>query len=159
MAFVNPSLLRALEQLRALQGPRHFNWVQSQLTIIQRRWNGGLIGNEGGYFDTTLPLPQHYEIALVSTAQIMGSGGQYETGDIRIGPITPPFVDNFSLTPHIGGFSEAQLHPVPKTDDVQIIYSVTGLHAGEYQFVALESVDPTGYVLVLRRLITKPLEP
>lgn len=159
MAFVNDQSLHSWDIIRSAQGQAAYGWVQSFLTIIQRRWYGGQIGAEGGTVDTPLVVNPYYEVSPVNTAQIMSSGGQYEMGDIRMGPITPTFNDQLSVPPVIGGYSEAQLHQVSTTDDVQIIYSITGKHAGEYQFVALESWDPTGYYLVMRRLVTKPVEP
>ena len=166
MPFVNDQLLHAADRIMSIQGPTAFNVASSILTIIQRLWFGGQPGAEGGFQDggngpnnTPLSLNQYYEVAPVSTSQIMGSGGQYEMGDVRMGAITPAFNDRRSIPPVIGGYSEAQLHPVPTTDNIEIIYSITGKHAGEYQFVALESWDPLGYYLVMRRRITKPTEP
>lgn len=162
MPFVTDSLLRAVDEMRKLQGSVAFGWVVSQVTVIERRWYGGQIGAEGGYGDKPLVLPEYYEVMPVSTRQIFQSGGQYEMGDIRVGPITPKFLDQTLAPPYgpiSGGFSEADLHPVPTTDDLEVLYSITGNHAGEYQFVALESWEPTGFHLVLRRRINKPVEP
>lgn len=164
MPVVSDQFLHAVDIIRTIQGPNIFGWVVSQVTVIQRLWFGGQVGVEGGTSDTATPgspliLPEYYEVKPVNTRQIMGSGGQYEFGDIRIGPITPTFNDALSSPAAVGGFSEAQLHPTTGGDAVEVLYTITGRHAGEYQFVAVESWDPTGYYLVLRRRISKPTEP
>ena len=164
MPVVSDPLLHAVDVIRSIQGPSAFGVVVTQVTVVQRVWFGGQVGSEGGTSDSSLPgspcgLPMYYPVVPLSTRQVMGSGGQYEWGDIRVGPITPKFADTLCSPPVSGGFSEGDLHPVANVDGVEVIYVLTGRHAGEYQFVALESWDPTGYSLVLRRRIAQPVEP
>ena len=101
--------------------------------------------------DADLALPQIYDLAQVKTFDVAGSGGRYEQGDIKIGPITPSFPA--TPTTPAGGFTEAQLNP-SSVDGTEIIYVIVGQHAGEYQLVELRSLEPDSYFLVVRRRLT-----
>jgi hypothetical protein len=152
-------VLPVFERLRALAGPDRFDIRTARLVIATRTWAGGYRDADPPtpatprYVDVLLELPPIYEIVQVSTREIASSGGLYEMGDIKVGPITPRFTRADGTT---GGFTESELKPTPSANGIEIIYMLVGAHAGEYQLVELRSLRPFGYELVLRRQETTP---
>jgi hypothetical protein len=155
MPVVDDAFLSMVDAIRKIPGPTIFNIRNSTLSILQRVWFGGQPGAEGGFRDTTTIEPVAYKIVPITTQQVMGSGGQYEVGDIKVGAITPAY-NNKGI---IGGLSEAALHPVTNLDNTETVYKISGNHDGEYQFVAVESWKRMSFWLVLRRRVTTPYEP
>jgi hypothetical protein len=102
---------------------------------------------------TSLVLPVIYRVRQVTTREVTSSGGRYEMGDVRVGPITPEFIRDDGST---GGFTERQLKPEATDDATEIIYVLSGAHAGEYALVALESTRAFSWFVVLRRRVTTP---
>lgn len=151
-------MLPVFDRLRALTGPSRFDIRLTSLTIVTRTWTSGTVGvapddpNTLAYTDSRLELPPVYRARQVTTREIASSGGRYEAGDVKVGPITPPYVAADG-TP--GGVSEAQLKP-DGGDSVEIIYALAGAHAGEYSLLALVSTAPFGWWLVLGRRQTTP---
>jgi hypothetical protein len=152
-------VLPVFERLRALAGPDRFDLRTARLSIVTRTWTGGYREADAPtpatprYVDAALDLPPIYEVVQISTREIASSGGLYEMGDIKVGPITPRFTRADGTT---GGFSESDLKPVVTANGAEIIYMLIGAHAGEYQLVELRSLKPFGYDLVLRRRQTTP---
>jgi hypothetical protein len=151
-------MLPVADRLRALTGPDVFDVRTSRLVIITRVWTGGRRGadappGEPRYRDTRLELPQIYKMRELSSREIASSGGRYEQGDVRVGPITPRFVDPDGVE---GGFTEEQLQPTVTRNGTEILYAIEGVHAGEYQLVDLQSMRAFGYAITLRRRTTTP---
>jgi len=140
-------LLPVVDELRALAGPSGFDVRTSQLTVRTRTWAGGRRGL-GPVTDSDLDLAQSYKIREVSTREIASSGGLFEMGDIKVGPITPTDVSG-------GGYTEAQLAPEGQTG-TEVVYVVTGDLAGEYARVELNKSKPFSWYLTLRRRRTTP---
>lgn len=139
--------------LRSLRGPEAgagFDVTTNQLTVRTRVWSGGLRGL-GTTTDTDVVVNQKYPIREVSSLEIAGSGGRYEQGDLKVGPITPAWVDGAQS----GGFTTAQLNPTG-ADGTEIIYLIVGSHPGEYQLIDLSSSRAFSYFLILGRRRTTP---
>lgn len=136
------------EDIRGISGPDGLDHRPSYLRILTRTWAGGLRGSDGGYSESALTLPDIYHFRQVRTDEIAGSGGRYETGDIKVGPITPAFTGG-------GGFTEAQLKPSPPTG-TEVVYQVVGQHTGEYNLVEFQSIKNYSWYLILRRRRTSP---
>jgi len=81
-------LLPVIDELRALAGPTGFDVRTSQLTIRTRTWAGGRRGL-GPISDSDLTLEKRYKIRELSLREVSGSGGAFEMGDVKVGPITP----------------------------------------------------------------------
>jgi hypothetical protein len=146
-------MLPVFDRLRALTGPSRFDIRPTSLTIVTRTWASGTVGVEQpdpttpSYADSRLELPAVYKARQVTTREIASSGGRYETGDVKVGPITPAYTAADGRT---GGVSEAQLKPDGGTG-VEIIYELVGAHAGEYSLLGLVSTAPFGWWVVLGR--------
>lgn len=151
-------MLPVFDRLRALTGPSRFDIRPTNLSVVTRRWTSGKVGVEPpnpsapAYSDTRLDLPAVYKSRQVTTREIASSGGRYETGDVRVGPITPTYLRADGSS---GGVSEAQLKPFGD-DATEIIYELVGAHAGEYALLGLVSSAPFGWWLVLGRRGTTP---
>lgn len=140
-------LLPIVDELRALAGPSGFDVRTSGLTVRTRTWAGGKRGI-GPVSDSNLVLAQIYKIREVSTREIASSGGLFEMGDVRVGPITPTDVSG-------GGYTAAQLAPEGQTG-TEVVYVITGDLAGEYARVELNKSKPFSWYLILRRRRTTP---
>jgi hypothetical protein len=151
-------MLPVFDRLRAKTGPSGFDIRPTSLTIVTRAWTSGTVGVEPDdpkatpYVDTRLELPTVYKVRQVTTREIASSGGRYETGSVRVGPITPAYVNADGSQ---GGVSELQLKPLGD-EGTEILYVLSGAHAGEYALVALESTAPFGWWLVLTRRANTP---
>ena len=152
MAAFKEAMKQLADNMRAIACPSTFDVIADQLTIRTRTWSGpsGLRG-EPPKVDVDLVLLQNYRIGPVSTREILSSGGRYEDGDITVGPITPAWNTGTAS----GGYSVAQLNP-DGSEQIEIIYVITGTHAGEYQLVQAKTWKRFSYFLVLRRRITTP---
>ncbi|MGH7297623.1 MAG: hypothetical protein ACRELB_21980 [Polyangiaceae bacterium] len=152
-------MLPVFDRLRALTGPSRFDIRPTSLSVVTRRWTSGTVGVEPDdatavpYSDTRLDLPAVYKVRQVSTREIASSGGRFETGDVKVGPITPAYT-NADGSP--GGVSEAQLRPIPADSATEIVYELVGAHAGQYSLVALVTTAPFGWWVVLGRRETSP---
>lgn len=148
-------MLRTADVTRALTAPAIWDYRTVKVTIKRRAWSGGEAG-AGTLTDTVLTdLPQSIRISSLSEREIAGSGGRYETGDVKVGPITPTYSN---VGGYSGGYTPAQLDPAPGTAGagVQIVYVLTGTMTGEYRLLSLDTIGAVSYRMVLRRLRTTP---
>src|SRR5579859_987393 len=126
-------MLPVFDRLRARTGPAGFDIRPTGLTIITRRWTSGVVGVEpadpsaAAFTDTRLELPAVYKVRQVTTREIASSGGRYEAGDVKLGPITPAYTNGDGSQ---GGVSESQLKP-DGDEGSEVLYELTGAHAGE----------------------------
>ncbi len=141
-------LLAVVDAARKIAGPAGLDIRTNQLTIRTRTWSGSIL-SQGTSSDSDLILPAIYPIRYVTAAEINMSGGQYEVGDIAVNHITP---SNGAGV----GYTRAQLKPVVTTDNVELLYVITGEHAGEYIVKTLETYRPFSYRLVLSRSTETP---
>lgn len=146
---IRKSLIPVVAKIRALAGPTFADVRINQLTIRTRTWSGAY-PQDGTYTDSDLVLPPHFPIRRIESAEVRGVDGAYETGDIIVDHITPS--DGAGT-----GYTLAQLAPRPTTNNVEIIYLITGEHPGEYALVDARSYRSFTYQLVLRRRLTTPM--
>lgn len=156
MSTLREAMLRTADAVRSLTAPSVWDYRTVKVTIKKRQWSGGEAG-AGTLTDTVLTdLPQQYRVSVVSTREIAGSGGRYETGDVKVGPITPSYSN---VGGYSGGWTPAQLDPaptLPATTGTQIVYVLTGSMTGEYRLLSLDTVNAVSYRMVLRKLRTTP---
>jgi hypothetical protein len=151
-------MLPVFDRLRAKTGPTGFDIRPTSLTVVTRRWTSGLVGVEPSdlvspaFTDSRLELPSVFKVRQMSTREIASSGGRYEAGDAKLGPITPAYTKADGSQ---GGVSEAQLKP-DGDEGTEIVYVLAGAHAGEYALIALVSTAPFAWWLVLGRRQTTP---
>lgn len=152
-------MLPVFDRLRGLTGPSRFDIRPTSLSVITRLWSSGAVGVEPddatqpAYTDARLDLPAIYKVRQLSTREIASSGGRYEAGDVKVGPITPSYAN---ADGSVGGVSEAQLKPVAADSATEILYELVGAHAGEYALIGLVSTGPFGWWVVLGRRETTP---
>ncbi len=152
-------MLPVFDRLRGLTGPSRFDIRPTSLSVVTRRWASGAIGVEPDdgatvpFSDDRLDLAAVYKVRQVTTREIASSGGRYETGDVKVGPITPAYTNADGST---GGVTEAQLKPVVADGATEILYELRGAHAGEYALLGLMTTSPFGWWVVLGRRQTTP---
>ena len=152
-------MLPVFDRLRALTGPTRFDIRPTSLSIITRRWASGTAGVEPddptapAYSDARLDLPAIYKVRQVTTRELASSGGRYEAGDVRVGPITPAFDSADGST---GRARRRSSSPYRRTSGREILYELVGAHAGEYALLGLETTAPFGWRVTLRRRETIP---
>jgi hypothetical protein len=140
------SLLPIADSVRKIRGA--LDMAMLQLTIITRVWSGGY-RDSGTPVDTPLVISAWYKSREVSSREVASSGGNYEKEDIVLGPITPNGGG-------ASGFTLAQLIPEVTTNGTEIIYRLSGVHAGDYMLVDSQTTRPFRYMLILRRMRTTP---
>jgi hypothetical protein len=145
------AMLQVEDTLTNLLLPSILDQVPHQVTIITRTWTGGEVGADGGFTDSALVMPKKFPIRQLTTNEVSGSGGNYEMGDIIVELIVP----NDPANPGVG-YTVAQLAPHGLADGTEVIYQLTGQHAGNYKRVELRTADAYEYKLVLRRDETQP---
>jgi hypothetical protein len=145
---IRSALLKVADKVRALPSRPSWDVWPTSLTIRVRTWEGGRIGTEGGTTDVDLVISPKPRVKDVSQREIAGSGGRYEAGDVRVGPITPQYAG--------GGYTPAQLAPPVGSNGVEVLYVLSGGISGEYGRVDLQTDHSLSYWLVLRRKRSTP---
>jgi len=120
----------------------------NRITVRTRTWSGERVG-EGSFTDSDLELPAHYPVRLMTSQEVSSSAGAYEISDIKVDHITPRGNSNV-------GYTLDQLAPTSLTNNVEIIYVVTGEHPGEYALIDVRNWRPFTTQLILRRRATTP---
>ena len=89
-------------------------------------------------------------VALVTSKDVVASGGLYTATDLKVGPLTPAYAG--------GGMATGTLDPVQGTVPTEVYYVVTGpdIPAGGvlYKRVGGEMASATQYFVILRSLGT-----
>lgn len=155
------ALLPVLDTVRSIVGPTQLSGAPgldirpNGLTITVRTWPGRLGDTTAGsYSDSSATLAPVPRIRALSSREIAGSGGLYEEGDLLVGPITPAYTNPDTST---GGYSEVDLAPVQSTDNIEVLYLITGPNAGDYRRIELRRGRAFRYELVLRKKQTTPM--
>lgn len=155
MSTLREAMLRTADVVRGLTAPAIWDYRTVKVTVKRRVWSGGEAG-AGTAVDTVLTdLPQALRITSLSEREIAGSGGRYETGDVKVGPITPTYSN---VGGYSGGFTPPQLDPAPGTaaTGTEIIYFLSGTMAGEYRLLSSDTIGAVSYRMVLRRTRVTP---
>ena len=139
-----------------------------RISVITRQWAGGRRG-VGPSGDTVLQLPNWIVVQEITEQEVEQSGGRFETGDIRVGPIRPYFTtvscNGVPGTP--GGFTSEQLVPKQPTEATDVFYRAQQAHGlgtglnGDYSLYRFHTDDPLAFYMVLRRhnRATDPIAP
>lgn len=147
-------MLALKDELIGLRLRDELDQAVHQLTIRTRTWRGGSIDAEvasgPAYTDQDLVVPKKYVIRQVTTREVDQSGGRFEMDALRVKGLVPHDPANGPI-----GFTPAQLAPKPAPGQ-EIIYVITGPHAGEYALGELRTDRTYGYELVLTRRNTTP---
>jgi hypothetical protein len=165
------AVLPALDVIDSIAGPSILDIRPTTINVVTRIWHQGIKGKGGpqGFTDTggqlgtpPLALPPYVRIRHMSMREVAQSGGRYEVGDVKVGPIRPPFT-KFDGT--AGGFTEAQLNPTVPNNGTEIIYrltpkdpmlqTTTGIF-GDYQLREFKRDMSMRFMLVLVRRATTP---
>lgn len=142
------SALKIANKLRALPSKPALDIYTTSVTIRTRTNAGGRIGVDAVKTDVDVVIRPRPKVREVNQREIAGSGGLYQAGDVKVGPITPAHSG--------GGYTAAQLAPVTSTNGVEIIYVLSGGVTGEYKRVDLTTDRAFSYWLLLRRKRSTP---
>lgn len=136
------------DELRAMPGEVGIDIRPNSISVVVRTWSSGKIGSGTPTDSTPLVLTPVPKVREVSTREVASSGGRFEMGDLRVGPITPSYTG-----PPAGGYTTAQVAPevAPDLDGVEVLYLVTGPDAGEYRRISINTDFALHYTLTLRR--------
>lgn len=142
------------DTLRALTGPAVFDVRPTNVTIRTRTYVGGRRSSQSAYTDSDLVLPDIYKVSPLKFNEVTASGGRYEVGDLKLGPVTPRGVTK--------GWTEDQLAPKTTSDGVEVIYVLSTSpdgagHSGEYSRVQYLREKSFSHYLILRRRSNVPL--
>lgn len=138
---------------KAVLGPAGLDLTPCQLTITTRTWPGRRGDtSKGTPVDSPVTvLGQYFPIRALRAKEIADSGGRYRDGDVIVEDISPPGTD---AAGNAIGFTIAQLRPETASDNVEIIYTLSGTAgglSGNYDLAEGRFDDWQYYQLVLRR--------
>lgn len=133
-----------LPVVHAVRGiPESLGLRPTSVTLRTRVWASGEKG-EGAFVDTDTVLSPTPRLRELSMQEVNGSAGQYERGDIKVGPITPPFAG--------GGYSRQELEPAELTNGVEHFFVLAGEINGEYQSISsFAAKGNVSYFVIIRK--------
>lgn len=143
MSFVS-SFKPTLDALRT-NIPSTYGIRSATLTVRTVRFEGDyLTGGQSVMTDTAItgPTGGRYRVKDVSTKDVVASGGQFQHGAIRVGPITPP---------HPGGAWTAEDLIPSSASQQSVIYIVTDQtgRAIECQMASADTMNDLHWYIVL----------
>ena len=149
------NLLAAVERIRGAI-PGALDLRQHTVTVRVRTWTGarpGLIGTSKTDVDTVLTNAGYNpKVTEVSTRDIVASGGVYQQGDYRIGPLTPSYAG--------GGIALATVDPATTSTAREVLYKIEGqgLPSGGAWFKRVEASMLRNFTnsIVVRRTAVTP---
>lgn len=104
------------------------------LTVRSTLFEGDLMtGGQTVVTDTVIggPAGARYKVREVSAKEVVASGGKFQHGSLRVGPITPPYPG--------GAFTRDELLP-PTEKGGDVLYGVTD-SSGRTQWCELQGSD------------------
>lgn len=117
MSFVS-DILPDLDAIRS--GVPSDIGVRSATIIVRKTLMTGSMIDDPTVSTTDTPIVSstgdRYKVRDLSTKDVVSSGGLYQSGALRVGPITPPFPGS--------GFAQADLIP-PAVAGQDVLYGVT----------------------------------
>lgn len=120
-------IMQGLDDIRGIGG--ELGLRPYKVSFLVRSWSG-VRPNDGISTDappvvlTTGNGCQSVIVKQVSAKEIVASGGLYRDRDLKVGPLTPPYVASLDLP--AGGFADATLDPVPTGAPVEVFWNVQG---------------------------------
>lgn len=129
-----PTILPALDAIRGIGGLLGLRVFK--VTVRKRVWTGGrpgLLGTSKTDTDTVLVNQaadgslRNVRVRQVTRQEVIASGGQYASRDLRVGPVTPSFVAG--LLP-AGGFNDGTINPAPTASQTEIFWILQSVPDG-----------------------------
>lgn len=104
------------ELIDSIRGPipGELGLRQIRSFVVTREWTGSMVGQGTSTVLIREILCDVYspKVVEVSSRDIVASGGQFEQGDVSIGPVTPPWLT--------GGVNSALLNPDPSGSPTEV---------------------------------------
>jgi len=125
-----PAVLPALEMCRTIEGRLG---MRVYTVKLRRRFTSGERPGVGGYTDLPDVLIQNVgsdgftcpvHVKQLSRQDVLSSGGRYQAGDWRVGPMTPQFAEQ--LFNYAAGYTDATLDPAPTGSTVEVFWVING---------------------------------
>ena len=121
MPLVTNRFLAALDRIRGITGRLGLHvFTVTERTITDTAERPGLAGGTVVRTDVVITVGngQPPKVEQVNTQDVFRSGGKYQSGDYRIGPLTPSY--------GTGGLIESNADPVPSTASLTVMYNIAG---------------------------------
>jgi hypothetical protein len=129
---IDPATLDALRT----QYPTDYGLRTVTLTVRVRDWSGAAVGRGvETVTDTVIAGPggNRYKIREVTSKDILASGGKYQAGQYKVGPITPPYAG--------GPYTAAQLIPPQVAGTPREVYYAVTDATGVTQWCSMAGSD------------------
>lgn len=97
------------------------------VSVRTRTWSGAIVG-DGTSSDSDAALPSYVKVRELTQAEVASSGGKFEMGDIKIGPMTPPYTSSGG-----GGVPLSVIDPDANAPNVETLYVLSGRINGLYR--------------------------
>jgi hypothetical protein len=134
MATFRDAMLPTLDKLRT-GIPTGFGIRLVSLTVRVKTWSGTRVGSGTPTVTDTLIAGSggRYKVRELTVKDVVASGGKYQEGQLRVGPITPPYPG--------GPFTAAQLIPPKPSGQAQEVYYGIAAETGETQWCSMAGAD------------------
>jgi hypothetical protein len=153
LSFI-PGFLPTLDKIRA--GIPSARGIRSVTLVVRKTlMSGSMIDNPSvSSTDTVIKSisGDRYKVREMSTKDVVASGGKYQSGSLRVGPMTPPFPG--------GGFTKDDLIP-PSAKGQDVLYGITD-QTGVTQWCSMADADTANdlhWYLVLNPTGSEPSSP
>jgi hypothetical protein len=123
-----------------------------QAAVVTRKWSRGQM-KRGTPGETEVRLPEWITVKAMSVREIAQSGGRFEVGDLKLGPLRPKF--------GYGGFTLEELDPSVSDgyddESTEYFYRVRQTHregagySGHYHLIEIRRDDPLEMWAIVRR--------
>ena len=139
-------ILDAVEGFRTLPGELDIR--QQRVSVVVRAWTGSRVGDGTSTTTTTEILVSGYppKVKELSSRDVVASGGRYTSGDVRVGPITPPHAS--------GGVDPAVYNPATTASPAEVYFVLTGpgfpTGGARFERVSDDTLANFSHFLVLR---------
>lgn len=158
------SMVNEMRQLPTLFGIRLYT-----VTVRVTSFTGGIFNVPGEGTKTVVETPIYLDgyttlpkVTVLSTRDIIASGGLYTDGDYKIDFITPFYTDVTACpygTIDVGGIAINLFDPTPIDDTVEIVYILTGPEfptGALFKKIQTYAYKPFTYSIVVRKIGVQP---
>ena len=138
---IDPTIYPALDALRAIGGVLGLRVFQ--VIVRKRVWTGTPVGYRPpapgvdgmtvlSQTDTVLQNQgadgNFYPVRVrqLSRKEVFSSGGAYAARDLKVGPMTPDYLD--SILSKAGGYDDATVNPMPGANPTELIWIVSSIN-------------------------------
>lgn len=152
-------LLDDIDDIRGIPGDLGIRLFT--VSVMSRRWTGARPGPPGTSTDTTTAMMVAHgsfnaRVRGLTSKDVIASAGLYTTEDVKVGPVTPPFLGSDADGNALIIFDP----PAVPGSGTELFFSITGpgyTPGGDwFKKIDVDTSKPFAYFLTLRKTAKRP---